>query len=94
MGNSLINNFEKPEYQPVWNQFYAPRNALNLGYSGYRTENILWNIAHGELDGQSPKVIVLEIGTNNVDEKNYPARHTANQLAGGIEAIIDVLRSK
>jgi lysophospholipase L1-like esterase len=94
IGNSITNNFEKPEYQPVWNQFFAPRKALNLGYSGYRTENILWNIQNGELEGQSPKVIILEIGTNNVDEKNYPTRHTAGQLAGGIEAIVKLLREK
>lgn len=94
IGNSITNNFENPRYQPVWKQFFAPRNALNLGYSGYRTENILWNIQNGELDGQSPKVIVLEIGTNNVDEKNYPTRHTAGQLAGGIEAIVKLLREK
>ena len=94
IGNSITNNLEKPAYQPVWNQFFAPRKALNLGYSGYRTENILWNIQNGELEGQSPKVIVLEIGTNNVDEKNYPTRHTAGQLAGGIEAIVKQLRDK
>jgi lysophospholipase L1-like esterase/acetyl esterase/lipase len=94
IGNSITNNFEKPEYQPVWNQFFAPRNALNLGYSGYRTENIIWNIENGELNGQSPRVVILEIGTNNVDEKNYPTRHTAGQLAGGIEAIVKLLREK
>lgn len=95
IGNSITHAFEEhPEYFDVWNQFFAPRKALNLGYSGYRTENILWNIQNGELEGQSPKVVVLEIGTNNVDEKNYPIRHTAGQLAGGIEAIVELLRAK
>jgi lysophospholipase L1-like esterase/acetyl esterase/lipase len=94
IGNSITNNFEKPEYQPVWNQFFAPRKALNLGYSGYRTENIIWNIQNGQIDGQSPKVIVLEIGTNNIDEKNYPTRHTSGQLAGGIEVIMRLLRER
>ncbi len=94
IGNSITNNFEKPEYQAVWKQFFEPRKALNLGYSGYRTENLIWNIQNGELKGQSPKVIVLEIGTNNIDEKNYPTRHTAGQLAGGIKAIVKLLREK
>lgn len=94
IGNSITNNFEYPDYLPIWNQFYTPRKAINLGYSGYRTENLLWNIEHGELDGQSPKVIVIEIGTNNIDEKNYPIRHTAGQLAGGIEAIVKIVREK
>lgn len=94
IGNSITNNFDKPEYQSIWNQFFAPRKAINLGYSGYRTENILWNLEHGELEGQSPKVVTLEMGTNNVDEKNYPTRHTAKQLAGGIEAIVNLIRQK
>lgn len=94
IGNSITNNFEKPEFQPVWMHFFAPRNALNLGYSGYRTENIIWNIQHGELEGQSPMVVILEIGTNNVDEKNFPTRHTAGQLAGGMEAIVKLIREK
>lgn len=94
IGNSITHNFEKPEYQPIWNQFFAPRKALNLGTSAYRTENLIWNIRNGELEGQSPKVVILEIGTNNVDEKNYPTRHTAGQLAGGIETIVKLIREK
>ncbi|MDD2559088.1 MAG: GDSL-type esterase/lipase family protein [Bacteroidales bacterium] len=94
IGNSITHNFEKPQYQAIWKQFFAPRKALNLGTSAYRTENILWDLQNGILDGQSPKVVVLEVGTNNVDEKNYPTRHTAGQLAGGIEAIIKTLRAK
>jgi len=94
IGNSITNNFEKPQYQSVWNQFFAPRKAVNLGFSGYRTENLIWNIQNDELEGQSPKVAVLEIGTNNIDEKHYPTRHTAGQLAGGIEAVVKLMREK
>lgn len=94
VGDSIIHNFENPEYMPVWQQYFAPRRALNLGYSGCRTENTIWNLRNGELAGQSPKVVTLMIGTNNVDEKNYPIRHTAGQLAGGIQAIIGEIRQK
>jgi lysophospholipase L1-like esterase/pimeloyl-ACP methyl ester carboxylesterase len=93
-GNSITHNFEKPEYQPIWNQFFAPRNALNLGTSAYRTENLIWEIQNLPLENQSPKVAIVEIGTNNIDEKNYPTRHTAGQLAGGIETIVKLLREK
>lgn len=94
VGNSITNNFEKAAYQPIWKKYYGSRNAVNLGFSGYRTENIIWNIENGQLENQSPKVIVLEIGTNNIDEKNYPTRHTAGQLAGGIEKIVSLFREK
>lgn len=94
VGNSITNNFEKPEFQPVWKKYFGSRNGVNLGYSGYRTENIIWNIQNGELENQSPKVIILEIGTNNIDEKNYPTRHTAGQLAGGMEEIVHIFREE
>jgi len=94
IGNSITHNFEKAEYQSIWNQCFAVRNAVNLGISGYRTENVIWNIQNGFLEGQSPKVVVLEIGTNNIDEKNYPTRHTAGQLAEGITEIVRILREK
>ncbi|MGV8877724.1 MAG: GDSL-type esterase/lipase family protein [Sphingobacteriaceae bacterium] len=94
VGNSITHNWEKPEYQAVWRQYFGSRNAINLGYSGYRTENIIWNIQNGELENQTPKVIILEIGTNNIDEKNYPTRHTAGQLAGGMAEIVKIFREK
>lgn len=94
VGDSITHNLETPAFQAVWKQYFEPRNALNLGYSGARTENILWNLLNGELDGQSPRVVTLMIGTNNIDEKNYPTRHTAGQLAGGIEAIVRLLREQ
>ncbi|MCG6189410.1 GDSL-type esterase/lipase family protein [Maribellus maritimus] len=94
VGNSITNNFEKPGFQAVWKKYFASRNAVNLGFSGYRTENIIWNIQNGEMEGQSPKVIILEIGTNNIDEKNYPTRHTAGQLAGGMKKIVEIFREK
>lgn len=93
-GNSITHNFEKPDYQPIWSQFFVPRNTLNLGTSAYRTENLIWEIQNLPLENQSPKVAIVEIGTNNIDEKNYPTRHTAGQLAGGIETIVKLLREK
>lgn len=94
VGDSITHNFEKPEFKPVWNHYFAPRNAINLGYSGARTENIIWNLENGELEGQSPKVITLMIGTNNADKKNYPTHHTGEQIAGGIKKIVEVMRKK
>ncbi len=94
VGDSITHNFDTPAFQPVWQQFFAPRNALDLGYSGGRTENILWNLANGELEGQSPKVVTLLIGTNNSDDANYPVVHTPEQIFEGTAAIVKLLREK
>jgi len=94
IGDSITHNLDLPRFKAVWDQFYGPRHALDLGYSGGRTENILWNLADGELDNQSPKVAVLLIGTNNSDDANYPIVHTAEQIAEGTRAIVALLRTK
>lgn len=94
IGDSITHGLEGPAFASVWQQFYAPRNALNLGYGGARTENILWNLTHGELENQSPKVVTLLIGTNNSDDANYPAVSTAEQIAEGTAAIVKLLREE
>lgn len=79
----------------VWSKYFAPHNAINLGYSGYRTENILWQLQNGELDfKQSPKVITLLIGTNNTDDQNYREIHTGEQVFAGVKAIVGLIREK
>ena len=98
IGDSITHNFDNAAYnaayKAVWEQFFAPRNAIGLGYSGGRTENTLWNLANGELEGQSPKVAVLLIGTNNSDDANYQVVSTPEQIAEGTAAIVKLLREK
>jgi lysophospholipase L1-like esterase len=94
IGDSITHNLDLPAYKAVWDQFFAPRHALNLGYSGARTENILWNLQNGELEGQTPKAVVLLIGTNNSDDANYPVVHTPEQITQGTQAIVELLRAR
>lgn len=63
---------------------------LNLGYSADRTENVLWRLQNGELDGLSPEVVVLMIGTNNTGHRQDPPAETL----GGIQRIIDELMQR
>jgi len=70
IGDSITQNYEKSKapdenFQPTWQRFYAPRRALNLGFSGDTTVNLLWRLRHGEIDGIAPKVAVMLIGTND-----------------------------
>ena len=72
----------------VWNKCYAPRHAANFGIGGDRTQHVLWRIEHGELDGVTPKVIVLMIGTNNSNSDD------AEPIAEAIRRIVASLRVK
>lgn len=89
IGDSITEKLEWPANAAVWQQFFASRNALNLGYRGARTEHILWNLQNGELEGQSPKVVTLLIGINNTSRQD-----TGEQIAEGIEAIVKLLQAK
>ena len=71
-----------------WDRFFAGRRVVNLGYGWDRTENVLWRLTHGEFDGVSPKVVVVMIGTNNMD------LNTVDEIVAGITGICSILRSK
>jgi hypothetical protein len=57
--------------QSIWNQYYGSMHAVNYGILGDRTQHVIWRINNGEVDGLTPKVVVLMIGTNNVYRKAY-----------------------
>ena len=72
----------------VWDRFFAGRRVVNLGYGWDRTENVLWRLTHGEFDHVSPKVVVVMIGTNNID------LNTPDEIAAGITAICTELHRR
>src|SRR5512145_456310 len=82
-----------PELLANWNQNFFGWNAANFGWGADRTQNILWRLEHGELDGVHPKVIVLLAGTNNVGAQPRDEQ-TIDEIAGGIKAIVDLCRQK
>ncbi len=71
----------------VWDQYYVPRKAFNTGISGDGTEHVLWRLDHGNIDGISPKLAVVMIGTNN-----NPS--SAQEIGDGIVAVVNRLREK
>ena len=74
----------------VWQKNYGPLNAANFGIGGDTTENVLWRIQNGEIDGISPKVVVLLIGTNNFGLEG----HQPDAVAKGIATLVETLRKK
>lgn len=89
IGDSITHFFGSEQFdsyalrgQQTWGEFYAPRNAGNLGFGWDKTENVLWRLQHGAIDGISPKLVVMMIGTNNTGTCSAP------DIALGIEAIV------
>ncbi|MEC9331733.1 MAG: GDSL-type esterase/lipase family protein [Verrucomicrobiota bacterium] len=81
-------------FKSIWNKYYGPLHSINLGYNGYRTEQILWNLENGELNfNKPPKVVMLLVGTNNGDDRNFKTTHTAEEIYRGTKAIVDIIKT-
>lgn len=73
-----------------WAKAFAPLKAANFGIGGDKTGNVLWRLDHGEIEGLSPKLVVLMIGVNNL----WSGKNSGEEIAGGIRAIVEKLRAK
>jgi lysophospholipase L1-like esterase len=95
-GDSIVRRWgalDYPELLANWRANFFGWNAANFGWGADRTENILWRLENGELDGVNPRVIVLLAGTNNVGSVARD-ESTIADIARGMKAIIDVCRQK
>ncbi len=88
IGDSITHGWETGGKE-VWQKYYAKRHAVNLGIGGDRTQHVLWRLDHGNLDGIHPKLAVVMIGTNNASAGNTP-----EEIADGVQAIVEKLRAK
>jgi lysophospholipase L1-like esterase/predicted enzyme related to lactoylglutathione lyase len=89
IGDSITHGWEN-KGKKVWEEYYANRNAVGLGFRGDRTENVIWRIQHGEVDGISPKLAVLMIGTNNTGHR----QDKPEDIALGIKTILTELETR
>jgi lysophospholipase L1-like esterase len=82
-----------PELLANWKENFRGWNAANFAWGADRTQNILWRLQNGELDGVNPKVIVLLAGTNNIG-RQPGTQETVTEITRGIEAILRLMREK
>ena len=87
VGDSITEGWEFTG-KAVWDKYYAPRNAVNLGISSDHTQHVLWRLENGNLAGLKPAVAVVLIGVNNVpDDANSPG-----DVLAGVSAVVQKLR--
>lgn len=72
----------------VFKQYYGRYQPANFGIGGDTTQNVVWRIAHGELDGIHPRVVVLMLGTNN------SGSNTGEQIAAADTKIVHEIQEK
>lgn len=90
IGDSITQGWEGAG-KAAWERDIAPFKAANFGTSGDRTENVLWRLQNGNLDGAlDPKLFVVMIGSNNTGHRMDPPQ----DIADGVAAILHELRTR
>lgn len=90
IGDSITQGWEGAGKE-IWEKHYAKHKTLNLGFSGDRTEHVIYRLEHGNLRKQkNAKVAVIMIGTNNTGH----SRQDPTQTADGVQRILSILRAR
>src|SRR6516162_5462360 len=92
-GDSITRRWGATDYPQMlanWKENFFGWNAADFGWGADTTQNILWRLNNGELDGVHPKVIVLLAGTNDVGGRSP----NVADITRGIEAIVQTMKAK
>lgn len=96
VGDSITRRWgatDYPELLANWRTNFFGWNAANFGWGADRTENILWRLGNGELDGVNPKIIVVLAGINNVGTLPGGDQKVEN-ITRGLQALLKVCQRK
>ncbi len=86
-------NYGVHTYHPSYDEAFAGMRVMNLGYGWDRTHNMLYRITKGhQIDGISPKVLVVNAGTNNTSTTDAARGNTAQEIAEGVAEVIAQFR--
>ena len=85
-GDSITHCWES-RCPTILKEIKSKHSLLLAGFSGDRTEHLLWRLKYGELDGYRAKSVMLLIGTNN-------SADTPEKIAAGVKACLNVIREK
>lgn len=86
LGDSITAGWTRAPH--IWEHYFGKWQPANFGIGGDQTQHVIWRITNGELDGISPKVVVLMLGTNN------SGAHTAAEIAAADRKIVEMIRAK
>jgi len=85
-GDSITARWITENGAELFERYYAPLGVANYGIGADQIQNVLYRIVNGEVEGLDPKLVVLKVGTNNLDsDSNQP-------LTKGIVRIVFTLR--
>ncbi len=89
IGDSITQGWEGSGAD-AWREAFGDIPSLNMGFSGDRTEHVLWRLSATPWAASQPRVAIVMIGTNNTGHRMQdPA-----EVAEGIAAIVRQIRAQ
>jgi beta-glucosidase len=79
------------QWGEAWRKHFPRYQAVNIGIGGDKTQNVLWRLDHGGVDGLQPKVIVVMIGNNNMF---FTPETGIEAAAKGVQMVVANVREK
>src|SRR6267154_1377239 len=77
----------------MFEKYFGGMKTANFAISGDTTQGVLWGLKNGEGQGFQPKAVMLMIGTNNSGGTNNAGTATAAEIAEGVGAVVQEMRS-
>ncbi|MEG2725407.1 MAG: GDSL-type esterase/lipase family protein [Kiritimatiellia bacterium] len=72
-----------------WDKLFKGHTVTNLGFGFDYVDNAYFRVQNGELEGISPKIIIVCIGTNNLGHR----KDSAQDCAANTRAFVQLLRT-
>ena len=95
IGDSITHMFELPERGgSVWERYFGSYHPANLGYGWDCTQNVLWRLQNGEFFNQTPRMVVLNIGTNNLTGNSGGRANSSPEIVEAIQAICSLIHTQ
>lgn len=95
VGDSITQQWGSPlDGKPLnegWKKHLQKYNAVNIGIGGDKTQNVLWRLDHGGVEGLQPRAVVLMVGNNNMF---FTPETSIEAAAKGIAMCATNLRAK
>jgi lysophospholipase L1-like esterase len=95
VGDSITQQWGSPLDKGIlndaWMKAFPNYKAINIGIGGDKTQNVLWRLDHGGVEGLNPRSIVLMIGNNNMF---FSPETGVAAVAQGVKACLRNLRER
>lgn len=78
-GDSITHNWVRTDdaSRALWEKYYGKRGGINLGVGGDTARQVIWRFDHYPLEKVNPKLVVLEMGVNDLTSVEAPKEEVA-----------------